>query len=368
MAIHDSCGLTKVINAAGPFTPLGVSRSSPAVGGAVAEALAQSFIVDELQEAADLALQRLTGAEAGAVVHCAAAAISLSVAASMTGLCPERVAALPDATGMAKRVVLPTGHVVNYGHSILQAVRLAGATPLLAGREECCSTEDIEAALAPPDTACLLLVSSRLVRGAEIDLAGAVAAARRRGVPAIIDAAAQDLRIKPLLASGADLLLISAQKYLAAPTAGLVIGRRELVAAVRAQDKGIGRGMKATKEAICGVLAAIEEREALDLAAWSRAQAAKVAAFVERADRLPGVEARALPDPLGLPITRAHLRIDPDRAGRDAAALAQSLQASTPSIWTMRQGLSEGELIFELIPVEEDEVDVILSRLAALLP
>ncbi len=367
MTMHARYGLTEVINAAGPFTPLGVSRSSHAVGAAVAEALSRSFVMEELQAAANLALRRFTGAEAGTVVHCAAAGLTLSIAGVMTAGRPELVAALPDTRGMAKHVVLPAGHVVNYGQSILQAIRLAGATPIVAGTEEACAIDALEAALAGPKRACLLLVASRLTRGPAIDLAEAVAAAHRLGLPTIIDGAAQDLRIAPLLATGTDLLVLSAQKYLAAPTAGLVIGGAAPVAAVRAQETGIGRAMKATKEAISGMLAAIEEREALDLAAWSRRQEAKVAAFVRRAASLHGIDARLQRDRDGLPIARAHLRVDPDRAGSDAAALAEALKASTPAIWPMRHGLSEGELIFELVPVDAAEVEVILSRLAALL-
>ena len=49
MNVHDRYGLTKVINARGTFTPLGVSRSSDQVSRAVAEALQDYFVIDELQ-------------------------------------------------------------------------------------------------------------------------------------------------------------------------------------------------------------------------------------------------------------------------------------------------------------------------------
>ena len=179
----------------------------------------------------------------------------------------------------------------------------------------------IQAALAHADTACLLLVSSRLVRGNPIDLQQAVAAAHRRGVAAIIDGAAQDMRIGELIATGADLVLVSAHKYLASPTAGLVIGRRQLVEAVRAQHKGIGRGMKPTKEAIVGALAAIEERQRLDLPEWRQAQDQKVSAFVASANGLNGISARSEVDPAGMPFSRVCLRVDEERARLDARAI-----------------------------------------------
>jgi L-seryl-tRNA(Ser) seleniumtransferase len=362
--MHDKYGLAAVVNAAGTFTALGVSRSSPEVSRAAGDALREFFVIDELQQAASEALARLTGAEAGAVTHCVSAAITLSVAAAMMGDAPDRVAALPDVGGAPNRVVLPAGHAVNYGHSILQDIRLAGGVPAIAGTTSACSAADIEAALADPAVACLLLVSSRLVAGPPLDMAACVRVAHARGVPAIIDGAAQDLRISELLATGADLVLVSAHKYMAAPTAGLIVGRKDLVAAVRAHEKGIGRAMKASKEAICGVLAAIEERERLDIRAWSAAQAEKVRQFVERAAGIPGIAATAVADPAGMPFSRVHLAVDPSRCGIDAVAAAQRLQASTPSVWVMPHRLDKGEIVLELVPLDQREIDTLLDCLS----
>ena len=131
-SLHERFGLTRVINAAGTFTPVGVSRSSEAVARTTAEALGEFLVIEELQAAADRALARHTGAEAGAVTHCVAAGITQAIAAAMTGSDPERVAALPDTNGMADRVVIPAGHAVDYGHPILTDIRLAGARPVAA--------------------------------------------------------------------------------------------------------------------------------------------------------------------------------------------------------------------------------------------
>lgn len=268
MNLHDRYQLTRLINASGTFTPLGVSRSSVQIASVVAQALGEFFDIDELQVRTGRAVADLTGAEAAAVTHCVAAGITLSIAAAMAGSDPLRIQALPDSRGLPNRVVLPAGHAVNYGHPIFTDIRLAGAHPVIACTDASCTLENIETALADERTACLLLVSSRLVAGPRIDLREAVAAAHRRGVPAIIDGAAQDMRIGELLATGADIVLISAHKYMASPTAGLIIGRSGMVQACRAQDRGIGRSMKATKEALIGVLAAVEERRALDIEAW----------------------------------------------------------------------------------------------------
>lgn len=367
MSLHRRYGLTRVINARGPFTPIGVSRSSGETAAVVAEALSHHFLLDELQDRASESISRFTGAEAGTVTHCAAAGITLAVAAAMTGRSAERAAALPVTEGMADRVVLPAGHAVNYGQSILQAVRLSGATPELAGTEAGCPVADLERSLASTHVCCLLLVASRLTRGEPVDLAAAVSAAHRRGVPAIVDGAAQDLRIPDLLGTGADIVVVSGQKYLASPTAGLVVGRRGLVEAVRAQEKGIGRAMKASKEAILGVMAAIDERERSDRDGWQREQDRKVATFLARVDGLAGVAARAVPDPTGLPFGRVHLRLDGRDARLSAEALAVALRSGSPQIHVMEHGLSSGDIVFELVQLSEDEVRAVGRRLTDLL-
>jgi uncharacterized pyridoxal phosphate-dependent enzyme len=366
LSLHEKYLLTPVINAAGSFTPLGVSRSPEPVRQAVAAALGEFFVIDELQEAVSRTVARQTGAEAAAVVHCVAAGITVAVAAAMAGRRPESVAALPDAQGLAHRVVLPAGHAVDYGHPILTDIRLAGASPVLAGTPKSCSVDDLHAALAHEKTAALLLVSSRLTSGKPVDLTAAVAAARDRGVPAIIDGAAQDLRVDELLATGADLVLLSAHKYLASPTAGLIIGRRERVLDCRAQEKGIGRAMKPSKEALVGVLAALAEREQLDLTAWRDEQARKVESFIERARRIPRLEAQAVPDPAGMPFSRVRLSVH--GGAPHATELVRHLKEGRPSIRVMEHELAQGHLLLELVPLREEEYACILDRLTQALP
>ena len=361
--LQQRYGLTPVVNAAGTFTPLGVSRSSSSVAAAVAEALQGFYVIDELQAVLSRAVADATGAEAAVLTHCVAAAVTLATAAAMAGCDPARVHALPNVDGLPNRVVVPAGHAIDYGHPLLTDIRLAGALPVLAGSEQQCSPAQLEAALAGEHTAALLLVSSRLVRGEPVDLRTAVDAAHRRGVPAIIDGAAQDLRIDALLATGADAVLLSAHKYLASPTAGLVLGRAAFVAAFRAQEHGIGRATKASKEALVGVLAALAERQQLDGSAWGRRQAAKVERMVELLQGVEGLQVGAVPDPAGMPFARVRIHCD-RAAGPDAALLANRLKAGTPSIRVMEHQSAQGCLLLELVPLEDDECALIADRIS----
>ncbi len=367
MKLRETYNLTHVINARGVFTPLGVSRSSKGVTSAVAEALSEYFILEELQDLANRKIVELIGGEAATIVHCAAAGITLSIAATMAGTSPAHIRALPNTTEMRNRVVLPACHAVNYGQPIEQAIRLAGAIPIFAGNEAQCTVDDIVQEIAHADTCCVMLVSSRLTNGQPVDLERVVEAAHQRNVPVIIDGAAQDMRIKQLLSTKADLVIVSVQKYLAGPTAGLAIGTGDLVKAIRAQEKGIGRAMKASKEAIIGAITSLEERERSDLSAWIEVQSLKTSNFIKRITTLKGVSARSVPDPTHCPFDRVHLKIDRSSARTDASQLAVALKSGQPSIWVMDHKVDEAELVFELVHVSELEIEIILSRLLQLL-
>ena len=352
---------TQLINARGTFTPVGVSRSSPSVAESASKALSQYYVMDELYDAVDTELARFSGAQAGTMVNCTAASITVAVAAVLAGSDMERIAALPQLLpGMRSRVVIPAAHVVNYGHSILQAIRIAGAKPLVVDTKEELA---LARGLAHPDVACLLLVASRLTDlTSPVSLPEAVCAAHAAGVPAIIDAAAQDLRAGQICRDTyADLVLFSGQKYLASPTAGLIVGSRHYIDSVKSQAKGIGRGMKASKEAIVGVLAALQERFELDLPRWKAKQEDKVNLFAAKLANVPGIQVRLDPDPTQLPFSRPILVVE--SPGVSAHRLSHALKHGDPPIWFFDDRLAKGEMSFELVQLDHDEVDMIINRI-----
>lgn len=355
--------LRRVINAWGTATPFGVSRSPAAVAEAAAAMLQRHVVIADLQREAGLVLARWSGAPAGCVTHCTAAAITLSVAACMAGADPARIAQLPDTAGMKRLVPLLAAHHVNYGHSILQAVRLAGAEPL-----QCTSAEAVRAVLAQGGAACVLAVESQLAPGSGAVLTRELAdAAHEAAVPLLLDGAAQDWRIRQLVAGGADLVLVSAQKYLAAPTAGLVLGRADLLAAVDAQHGGIGRAMKPSKEALAGVIAAIDLRQQLDPAAWRTEQARKVDAVLAAATAWPGVRVTREPDPLGNGFERLWLALDRAAGGPDAATVIRLLREGDPVLAVAPHRVAQNAIGLELTGVQEHELPLLCSLLEAAL-
>lgn len=363
MSIHKKYNLTRIINARGVFTPLGVSRSSLNIANIVAKALSDFFLIDELQKLASEKISELTGSESGCITHCTSSSISLSIAGIMTNTSEEKIFLLPDVSTMKSKVVIPKGHVVNYGHSILQDIRITGATPVIVGGETKCCLAELEIALSSSNVACLLLVSSRLVRDENLNLKEAILIAKKYNIPTVIDAAAQDFRANELLSLGADLILLSAQKYLLSPTAGIVYGKKELIDAVYANEKGIGRSMKATKEAIIGVISAIDERLNLDLDKWKKEQDDKLVSFIDNINKIAGLKAISIPDYTGLPFSRACLSVDESISKVTTCELSKLLKSNSPQIWTIDNECKNNRLIFEILPLTVDELKIILERL-----
>lgn len=349
----------RVINAWGTATPFGVSRSDARVAQATAGMMRRYAVLAELQARAGAAIAQWSGAEAGCVTHSTAAAVTLAAAACMTGTDSGKIAHLPEAGGLARRVVMLQSHAVNYGQSILQAVRLAGAVPV-----SCADIEGIRAALGEGDAACVLAVESHLAAGSGPETtARLLDAARAAGVPLVLDAAAQDWRARDLVAAGADLVLVSAQKYLRGPTAGIVMGRAALVAAVDAQHAGIGRGMKPTKEALAGVVAALDLREETFASEWRVEQRRKVEAVLAAVSQWKGLGVRRVPDPQGNGFDRLWIATGRAHAG----ALIQRLKDGDPAVAVAPHRAAQGEIGLELTGVDEDELPELCGLLQAAL-
>ena len=347
------------------MTKLSAAVVPEEVIAAVSEALRHFFDLDELQAAAGQVIAQASGAESGFVTACTSAGITLSVAASMTGTDLGRVHQLPDTSGMRRRVVIQKGHCVDYGAPITQAIRLAGARPVEIGTVSRCHAQHLRHALSTGDAAAVIAVESHhAVQHGQLPLQDVVEIAHGFGVPVIVDGAAQDLRLRELVATGADLVITSAHKFLCAPTAGVVAGRHSLIEAAYLQNQGVGRGMKAGKEAIIGAMAALELRERTGIPEWQAEQDRKVRLILKRLEAAPGLHLGVDPDPNGNPFSRA--RITPDGGARRAAALVAGLAAGDPTIVARAHHVDEGYFYLDAIEMTDEQIEFVCGRLIEL--
>ncbi len=328
--IHDRLGLVPVINAAGTMTALGASRAIPEAAAAVSEILSEFVDIAALQAKASAEIAAATGAEAGFVTSSAASGITLGVAAAMTGADLATIARLPDAHGLPCKIVIPAGHLIDFGASVAQMIRLAGARPVSVGTVFDVQPFHVSAALTDRAAAGLYVISHHVAASGQIGLEAFIGCCHARGVPVIVDMASEH-DLTGAISLGADLVIWSAHKFLGGPTAGIVAGRRTLVRAACLQNRGIGRAMKVGKEGIAGAIAALEAWSNRDHAGIRRREDAIIDEWIGALAGHPGLELRRLPDWTGNPIERVEMAVGP-ASGLHAWELADRLAARVPSV------------------------------------
>ena len=248
----QSIGVRPVINGMGTFTILSGSRALPQVVDAMREATNAYVEIGELMDCVGARLAELTGAPWGYVSSGCAAALAEITAAAIAGADPEKMARLPDTTGMRNEVVIQRCHRNTYDRAILGV----GARII-----EVETVADLRAAMS--ERTALVEMTSDDGRGQRIPNKQMIAVAREYGIPSLVDAAAERPDVpNRYLEMGADAVAYSGGKCLRGPQAsGLVLGRKDLLKAAfinGAPYHSVGRPMKAGKEEIMGLLAAVE--------------------------------------------------------------------------------------------------------------
>src|SRR6266436_1022257 len=243
------------INAAGTYTLLSASLMLPDVDAAMSYATKRFVEINELQEAAGKRLAELIGCEAAMVTSGAAAALTVGTAACITGANLKYIRQIPDLTGLKSEVIIQRSHRFLYDH----AIRNCGVRFI-----EIETIRELENAISE-NTAMMLFFNDNETKG-KIIAQEFIAIGKRHGIPTFNDAAADVPPTKNLskyTGMGFDLVTFSSGKGMRGPqNAGLLLGRKDLIQAalLRSAPNGdsIGRGCKATKETILGMLVAVE--------------------------------------------------------------------------------------------------------------
>jgi uncharacterized pyridoxal phosphate-dependent enzyme len=342
MHIYDELGVTKLINGSATLTRLGGSIIPPEVLAAMNEAARYFVEIDELQRKVGAKIAEWTHNE-GAYVSCGAAAgLVLSTAACITGLDPDKRARLPYCDDMNNEVIVHKYGRVSYDF----AVRQAGAKLVEIGTEEGTSIEDMEAAITDRTAAILYFYSITRINGL-VPLEQAIDLAKGRGVPLIVDAAAQLPPVENLWRFthiGADLVFSGGKGLCGPQSSGLILGRQDLIEACAfnaCPRPFIGRPMKAGKEEIVGLMAAVKRYLNLDHKQLMRTYEEQVqhviAAFADR----PHVQARrSFPSEAGQPMPRAEILFDQEALGINRDQVLIRLREGDPAIVLAAAGTS----------------------------
>jgi L-seryl-tRNA(Ser) seleniumtransferase len=248
--------LTRAINATGIVLHTNLGRAPLADAARRAVADAAGYTVLEIDAGTGVRgsrqahvaglLRELTGAEDGLAVNNNAAAVLITLTALARG----------------RDVIVSRGELVEIGGSFrIPDIMAAGGCRLVeVGTTNKTYLHDYEAALTP-ETALLVKVhrSNFAMRGFvhDVEAAELVTLGRRAGVPvlfdmgsgAFVDLAARGLPPEPTVtaavAAGVDVVTASGDKLLGGPQAGLLVGRREPLAQIRAHP--LARAMRIDK-------------------------------------------------------------------------------------------------------------------------
>jgi D-glucosaminate-6-phosphate ammonia-lyase len=286
----------------------------------------------------------------------AASAMTLGMAGVLTGGDQQKIVDLPNLTGMKSEVIMQKSHRFGYDH----AVRNCGVKIV-----EVETPAELEAAITP-QTAMMLFYNNNnpvgMIRDEEF-----VRLARKHQIVTMNDCAADVPPVENLwkfTAMGFDLVVFSGGKGIRGPqSAGLLLGRKELVAAARANaapnGNAIGRGMKVNKEELLGMLAAIERFVKLDHAALDREYNRRANVILKSLTGLEGVTASITVPEVANHVPHVQVKLDPAVTGITDQEISKTLREGTPSI-----GVRPGdELLIGVWMMKPGEEIVVARRL-----
>jgi uncharacterized pyridoxal phosphate-dependent enzyme len=362
MTVYEEIGLPRVVNASGRVTVLGVSTISDKVAKAAVAGGQSYVVVEDLMDKAGEIISQYTGGEDSCPTVCASAAIALSVAGMISKGKKTIMDRLPDSTGLANEIILQKGHVINFNAPIETMLRLGGGVPVEAGCATEVVVEDVEELINEKTVALLYVKSHHCVQKGMLDLPTMIDIAHRHNLPLMVDAAAEE-DFRKYIAMGADLVCYSGAKALEATTSGFVTGKKELISYIKKQYHGVGRAMKVGKEAIMGLLAALEQYENKDKKAEVEKNVKIVDWLVDEINQIPNLKAQKIQDEAGRAIFRARVFVDPEKAGMTATELEGKLKAGTPTIRCRTEFMSLGSLDFDPRPLVEGDKELIVAKL-----
>ena len=362
--IYERLGVRTHINAKGTYTYLTGSLLPPEVAQAMEEAAEHYVVLEELQRAAGERIARLLGVDAACVTSGAAGAMTLGVAACITGSDPEKIKRLPDTTGMKNEVIIQKKHRYAFDHAIRNVgVRLV----------EVETEEDLEQCINEK-TAMLHFLNEAQNKG-QIGLQKWVEAGKRHKIPTFNDAAADVPPVSHLSdynKMGFDLVCFSGGKGLRGPQcAGLLLGRKDLIEAAllnnNPSEDTIGRPLKVGKEEIVGMYVALERYLKIDHEAEWKDWESRLDTIDKAVSAVPGVHTGRFVPEIANHVPHLYLQWDEKAMGITQAECLKQLEAGDPSIVCLggedyRYGLAVTP--FMMKPGEEN---VVGQRIAELL-
>jgi D-glucosaminate-6-phosphate ammonia-lyase len=355
--------LSSIINAAGKLTALGGSAQHESVAKAQADTAMRHVDLAEQRMLIASKIARIAGAEAACITSGAAAGITMSTAAILTGDNLDLIQQLPQ-TRVNNLIAIQAGHLINFGAPVEQMIRMGGGQPHTIGSTNNVGEALLRATVAEQNFAAMLYVKSHhCVQTNQVSLPKCIEICHQHQVPVVVDAAAEE-DLTYYIKTGADLVIYSGGKAFCGPTSGFIVGKAELIRACELQFQGIARTMKVGKETIAGLSVAldnyVEEDEADRLNLYSTLNDQ----LLHQLDTCQYLHFQLKPDEANRPFNRVAVSFKQNH-NSNIRQLVEFLLTADPSIRTRNHHLDEGFLLLDPRELNAHQVDIIAARLLA---
>jgi D-glucosaminate-6-phosphate ammonia-lyase len=354
---YTRIGVRPFINCTATITINGGSLTLPEVVSTIEQGSHYHVNLNELMEKVGDRLAQLLQVEWGIVTAGAASSLMHATAGCIAGTDPEKIQRLPNLQGLKNEVIMPRESRNVYDH----AIRNVGVKII-----EVDSPDELRSAIGPHTA--MIAVLGQHFGSAKLDLRDVAPIAKKAGIPILVDAAADYLIVpNPYIALGADLVAYSGGKIIRGPqTAGLLVGRRDLVRAAWANSAPhhtVGRPAKVSKEEIVGMLRAVEVwRTERDVSADFKLWESWYADIAEQITKVPGVQAKVQGPIRGGPFPTLNVAWDPAQVGMTAGEVGQALLEGDPRIATHAEGEGHSFLI-RPVALKPGEHKIVAQRL-----
>jgi L-seryl-tRNA(Ser) seleniumtransferase len=349
--------------------------------------------IEYLQAKASDVITEVTGAEAGIVTTGAASGLTLATASCVTGLDIAKMEQLPETTGMRNEVVIARHHRNAYDHQI----RVVGVKLVEAGLHEkglgvglrTVEAWEIESAITEKTAAI-----AYFARPANTPpLPDVVEVGNNYGIPVIVDAAAElppPENLKKFITLGASAVVFSGGKAIRGPQAsGILCGKKELIMGAVLQqldmdcafetwdpppnliDKsklrgiprhGIGRGFKAGKEEIVGLITALRLYVNKDHRKEMEDFESKVCCIADALKNVDGIKATYLPATDKRPLPLVEIEFTSVHDLDTMVNIDKSLKSGDPPIYLEDSRIDESILQVNPFNLSNEDLEVIVRR------
>jgi len=367
LSIYKQLGVRRVVNGSGRLTLLGGSVLPKEVMDAIIEANKYFVDMDGLQTKSGEFVAKLLGAESACVTSGAFAALVLASSACMTREDRELMERLPYTEGMRNEIIIQRGLRTEYD----RAMTVPGARLVEVGDEKETTQKRMEEAINERTAAIHFLAPGG--RKGTVPFEEIISIAKDHDVSVIVDAAGQVLppeNLKKYIAIGADLVCYGAKYFDGPNSAGILCGRKDLVAAAKLQTfvgfesqgiRAIGRGMKLDRQEIIGTIVALQRWLKMDHKARLQAQNIRIKDLVDELNKLKGVEAKISGERMGIP-TNAYVTLNQELLDLKAQEVVEILKNGDPRVWV---NLREETIVISadtLVEGDEEEIIEALKR------